>query len=136
VKKGKRVKPVFPIEYRLLLAPRYNERDRRRVTYVALRTVTEFSHFRYEVVVKAEVKGRELHLDIHGLRAPELTLPHSGSALFETELADLDGTYTVVVSKPGHEVNRFTVEITADRVSLLRSPEERFIDLVTAPSEW
>jgi hypothetical protein len=98
--------------------------------------VTEFSHFRYEVVVKAEVTGRELHLDIHGLRAPELTLPHAGSALFETEIPGLNGTYAVVVTKPGREVNTFTVEIAAERVLLLSSPEERFVDLVTVPSEW
>jgi hypothetical protein len=130
------VKPVFPIEYRLLIAPRYNERERRAVTYVGLRTVTEFSHFRYEVVVNAEVKQGELRLDIHGLRAPELTLPHAGSALFETEIPGLDGTYRVVISKLAREVNTFTVAITADRVTVLSSPENRFVDLVTTPSEW
>ena len=85
MKKGKRIKPKFPIEYRLLITHRFKEREGKTVTLVALRTVNEFTSFRYEIVAGLEVDGQKIRLKIHGLRAPQVTIPGTGPALFREE---------------------------------------------------
>ncbi len=136
MKKGKKVKPLFPIEYMLLMSPRYKEREKHAVTYVALRTVNEFSSFRYEIVVDPVIDGRTLRFNIHGLKAPQLTLPHAGPALYETEIPGLRGEYLVVVSKLDGEENEFSVRISDKEVLVEKSPDKKFIDLVTDISVW
>lgn len=136
MKKGKRIKPKFPIEYRVLITPRYKEREKTVVTRVALRTVNEFSNFRYEIVVAPELQDRSLRLNIHGLRAPQVSLPGSGPAVYETEYPDLHGEYDIVVSKLDREENTFGVTITDQHVTLERSPRKKFVEVVTEESEW
>ena len=106
------------------------------VTYVALRTVKEFTNFKYDLIVETRVEGRKLFLDIHGLRAPELTFPNVGPATFETELEDLRGKFEVAVSKLRKEVNVFQVDISRDNVALEQKPDHGFVDLVTRTEEW
>ena len=91
MKKGKRVKPKFPIEYRVLIMREMNEREKRMVTRVALRTTIEFRNFHYEIIVEPILDGRTLHLKIHGLRAPQVTIPGTGPAKYSTTFGDLDG---------------------------------------------
>lgn len=134
-KKGK-VQPKDTYEYVLLIVPRLNERKKRIVTYVALRTVKEFSHFRYQLIVEIRVEKRTLHLDIQGLRPPELTLPDVGPATFETEIDDLHGKVDVVVRRLQKEVNVFHVDISRETVKVGEKPEARFVDLVTRPEDW
>jgi len=136
MKKGRRVKPVFPIEYRLLLVPRYDERMKQYLTHATLRTVNEFSSFRYEIIVSPSVQGNLLGFHIQGLRAPQVTLPHSGPAIFEYDFPGLDGTYDVVITKLDHAENRFTVSISRSEVTVKASPAQRFIDIVTDKEEF
>jgi len=136
MKQGKRVKPVFPIEYRLLITPKYKEREKQFVTYAAIRTVNEFSSFRYEIVVDPTVTNRTLQFAIHGLRAPQVTIPHSGPAMFETEFLNLHGTYDLVVSKPGREKNMFTISISNKEIILKESPQDKFVDVTTSAKEF
>ncbi|MBI4549017.1 MAG: hypothetical protein HY707_13625 [Ignavibacteriae bacterium] len=136
MKKGKRIKPKFPIEYRLLITPKYNERTKETVTLVALRTVNEFSNFRYELVVEPEFANNTLRLNIHGLRAPQLTLPESGPALFQTEYSDLIGAYTIIVSKLDQEENAFSIKISNEKVTVEKSPNKKFVEIVTKVEEW
>jgi hypothetical protein len=136
MKQGKRVKPVFPIEYRLLITPKYKEREKRFVTYAAIRTVNEFSSFRYEIIVDPTVTDRVLQFNIHGLRAPQVTIPHSGPAIFETEFLDLRGTYDLVISKLGREKNTFTISISNKEIILKESPQDKFVDVTTSANEF
>ena len=133
---GKQSGAKFPIEYRLLITPIYHEREKRKATRVALRTVNEFTSFRYEIVVKPELTDRTIRLSIQGLRAPQLTLPEMGPALFATEYTGLHGNYTIIISKPSREENIFTVNISDTHVVLENSPAKRFVDLVTTEGEW
>ncbi len=136
MKKGKRVKPVFPIEYRLFIAPGYNERTKEYYTFVALRTVTEFRSFHYEIVVEPELTGNVLTLAIHGLRAPQITIPGSGSAEFSAELKEMKGSFTVIISKLRKEENTFTVNISRKGVIVEKSPKTKFVEIVTNKEEW
>ncbi len=136
MKKGKRIKPRFPIEYRVLITPKYKEHEKTIVTRVALRTVNEFSNFRYEIVVVPELQDRSLRLNIHGLRAPQVSLPGAGPAVYETEYADLRGPYEIVISKLDREENSFGVTISDRQVTLERAPKKKFVEVVTDENEW
>jgi hypothetical protein len=136
MKKGKRVKPVFPIEYRLLITPAYKEREKEIVTRLVLHTVKEFTNFRYEIVVEPKLTDHTLRLKIHGLRAPQVTLPGSGPATYETEYRNLNGQYSIVVSKLDREENSFDVAISDNRIIVEAAPEQRFIEIITSEEEW
>ena len=136
MKQGKRVKPTFPIEYRILIAPGFNEEGKEVVTRVAVRTVSEFTSFRYEIVVESAVSERTIHLDIRGLRAPQVSLPSSGPAVFETELPKLRGAYDVIVAKPNRETNEFSITVSEKSVTVKKNPENKFVEIVTIEEEW
>ena len=136
MKQGKRVKPVFPIEYRLLITPKYKERENITVILVALRTVNEFTNFLYEIIVEDSVDGNNLHLKINGLRAPQLTLPSTGPAMFKKEYTNLNGTYSVTITKLGRDENTFTVSISNKKATVEQSPDEKFVEVVTNEEEW
>jgi hypothetical protein len=136
MKQGKRIKPIFPIEYRLLITPKYKERENKTVILVALRTVSEFTNFLYEIIVEDSVNDNNLLLSIHGLRAPQVSLPGTGPAVFKKEFTGFNGTYTVVVTKLNREENLFTVNISNKKVTIENSPNEKFVELVTSEEEW
>jgi hypothetical protein len=134
--RGKRIKPVVPIEYRLLITPKLKERERKIVTLVALRTMVEFTNFRYDIVVEPECTDRTLKFTIRGLRAPQVSLPGTGPAVFKTEYDGLHGTYNVIVSKHGKDENLFSVHISNNEIRLKKIPEKKFVEIVTKEVEW
>lgn len=136
VKRGKRVKPVFPIEYRLLIAPLYKEDENKRVITFALRTTNEFSNFRYEIIVESELKDATIRFNIRGLRAPQVSIPGSGPAIYKTEYPDLGGEHNLIIIKPGKEENLYTVSFTKKLISIIKSPKNKFVDVVTSAEEW
>jgi hypothetical protein len=136
MKKGKRVKIVVSIEYRLLITPRYKEREKCYVTLIALRTTTEFSSFHYEIIADPVLTGDTLRIPIRGLRAPHLSIPGSGPAVFSREYQGLSGRYTVIVQKLDKEEARFEVELGENSVNVIAAPEKSYIDIVTNESEW
>jgi len=136
VKRGKRVKPVFPIEYRLLITPVCKENEKKYVTSLALRTTNEFSSFRYEIIVESELIDRTIRLNIRGLRAPHFSIPGSGPAVYKTEYPDLSGQYDLVIVKPGKEENLYSITITKKQILIRKNPKKKFVDVVTLADEW
>jgi hypothetical protein len=136
MKKDKRVKPVEFFDYSLLITKRYKEREKKTVTLVALRTIKEFSNFRYEIIVQDSVDDKTLRLDVRGLRAPQQTIPGSGPALFTKEYDGLHGTYKIIVTKLDKTSNTFLVDIGEEHVKLLQSPVKKFITLTTNEQDW
>lgn len=136
MKQGKRVKVIFPIEYRLLVTSLYKEREKEFVTLIGLRTFNEFTNFHYELIVDISLSGKTLEIDIRGLRAPQVTIPGSGPAVFMKEVKDLHGTYTIVVKKLSKEENIFSLHITKEKVVVKESPAKRFTDVVTTREDW
>ncbi len=136
MKRGKRVKPIFPIEYRLLITPVFKENEKKYVTSLALRTTNEFSSFRYEIIVESELNDRTIRLNIRGLRAPQVSIPGNGPAMYKTEYPDLSGQYDLVIVKPGKEENLYSITITKKQIVLGKYPKKKFVDVVTSPDEW
>jgi len=134
--RGIRIKPVVPIEYRLLITPKLKECERKIVTLVALRTMVEFTNFHYDIIVEPECTDRTLRFTIRGLRAPQVSLPGTGPAVFKTEYDGLHGTYNVIVSKHGKDENLFSVHISNNEIRLKKIPEKKFVEIVTKEVEW
>ncbi len=132
----KQATPKFPIEYRVLITPVWQDREKITVTRVAIRTVNEFTNFRYEIVVKPVLEGRSLRLNINGLRAPQVTIPGTGPALFSVEYRDLRGDYDVTVNKLNRVENTFGITVSESLVTVTRSPRTRFVEIVTSEDEW
>ena len=135
-KRGKKEKPAIPVEYVLLVTPHVNERTGERVTLVALRTVTEFVNFRYDLIVRPTLDGTTLTLLIQGLGAPEMTLPAMGPAQYQLERNDLSGNYDIVVSKHNKQHDLYRVNVSPARVTVESKPDNRFSEIVTRIEDW
>ena len=129
-------KTLPTLEYRLLIAPRYNEREQRYKTLILLETIQVFSTFRYEISVREELSDHTLHLTILGLKAPRLSLPASGHAHFSREYDNLRGTYEVTIEGLDGRTNTFSLRITQNQVSLLKAPSKKFVEAVVDESRW
>jgi hypothetical protein len=101
-----------------------------------LRTVTEFSNFRYEIVVQESVTDNTMRLNISGLRAPQISLPNTGPAMFEKEYTNLKGIHNVIITKLEREENKFVIDISAKGVIVKQSPKEKFVEIVTDHQEF
>jgi len=130
MKEKKQSRLVGPIEFRLLVVPRYKEREKKFVTVIELQTVQEFSNFRYDIVVQDTVEDDVLYLNIRGLRAPQPIMPAVGPALFRKEYADLVRVRKIIVTKIDGEKNSFLVSISRKDVKVKRNPPEKFVELV------
>ncbi|MBI5021952.1 MAG: hypothetical protein HZB59_11005 [Ignavibacteriales bacterium] len=136
MKQGKRVKPKFPIEYRLLIMPLFKEREQKHVTLFAMRTINEFNNFRYEISIDTILKEDIIRFTINGLKAPQMNLPGTGPAVKEIEFENLKGEYQIIISKHGKDENKFFVDISDKQVMLVKTPRKKFSEIVTDSKEW
>ena len=127
-----KAKKTAEFEYRLTIAPHFNERQQIPTTLITIETTKQFASFRYELSVKEEVKRKELHYAILGLKAPQLSLPSSGTAQYVREYENLKGKYDIIVESLDGTANAFTVTITRRAIKILKSPKNPFIELVVA----
>ena len=125
-----------PSEYRLLVAPHFNEREQKYTTLVALETTKSFASFRYELSVREWVEGNTLRYKILGLKAPQLSLPASGRAQFAHEYNNLNGHYEVAVEGLDGNLETFSLRISPQRVKVLKAPDNGFVDIVIDESLW
>ncbi|HLX11270.1 MAG TPA: hypothetical protein VKS81_00525 [Bacteroidota bacterium] len=130
-------KPLpIPVEYRLLVTYRINEQTKKRVVLVALRTVEEFSNFRYEIVVQDSIRDSVLLLDVHGLRVSQKTLPSAGPAIFRKEYPDLLGVSRIVVSKLDRELKSFAITVSKNDIAVVPAETGKYVEFVAREEEW
>ena len=114
-----------PIEYTLDIRHAYNNVKKKVCVRFSIRTVEEFHHFRYEITVDHRLEGHRIEIDMRGLRTRGMLLPASGHAEATIDVCDLDGRYTVAISKPGPITNEFTINVTGNRVILVTDVGKR-----------
>ncbi len=131
MKRTKRIKPTASVEYRLIVQPKYKERENEYVTIVELQTALEFSNFRYEIVVQDSIEGNSLLLDIRGLHAPRSIMPAVGPARFRKEYPVLKKVKRITVTKIDGTKNTFEVSISKKDVGVKKTPDEYFVDFTT-----
>jgi hypothetical protein len=131
-----RTKPAKGAEYRLLIAPHFNEREQRYKTLFQLETTQLFSNFKYDLSVEEQIEGKHLYYSVLSLKTPLLSLPSSGRAQYTREYDDLRGTYEVTVAGLDGSTSSFTVRIAAERVTLVKKPSNGFIDVIVEEAHW
>jgi hypothetical protein len=119
-------------DYRLTISPHVNERQNTPTTVITIETTKAFASFRYELSVKEETNGKEIRYTILGLKAPQLSLPASGTAQFRREYEHLKGKCTILVESLDGTTNEFAVNISGENIRILKSPKTPFIELIIA----
>jgi hypothetical protein len=120
-------------EYRLLVAPVFNERNQRVMTRVVLETTRIFASFRYKLTVKEERVSRSLTYTVTGISAPKLDLPSAGPARFVRDYDDLSGSWTVTVNGLDGSKGTCTLRIGPKQVKMVKQGPEGSIEVVTDP---
>lgn len=90
-----------PIEYRLLVRPTFDETLKKAGTLFLLETSKQFTNFSYVIDVKDDIKGNTLVWTLHGLRAPSMNMPATGTAQYRKVYFDLPRTVNFTLVKKG-----------------------------------
>jgi hypothetical protein len=123
-------------QYRLLIAPHFDERKQRNTTKVVLETATSFASFRYELTVEEKVTPGTIAYRILGLNAPQLSLPAAGPARFVREYDHLAGSYDLSVQGLDGKTCTVRVRIRPTDVRLVKLPAGAPIQVVTDERLW
>jgi len=124
-----------PIEYRLLISPSYSEVSKKQGIVFRLETVKEFSSFRYAIAVEERLMEDTITWKIHGLRSPGISLPATGPATFMKKYEDLKGTYLFTITKLDGVEKTFTLDIYEQKVSVVKAPKQKFLEILTSVDE-
>ncbi len=118
-------------EYRLIVTPHYDEVRQRTVTRVRLETAQAFASFAYEISVDERREGTSFRYRVLGLNAPGVGLAGAGSARYQRDYEELNGTYTfAVIGLDGME-HRCAVAIDEKGVRQVSLPTGTGLALVT-----
>jgi hypothetical protein len=90
-----------PIEYRLLVRPTYDETLKKDGVLFLLETSKQFTNFSYVIDVKDDVEGGAVVWTLHGLRAPSMNMPATGTAQFKKVYFDLPKAVNFTLVKKG-----------------------------------
>jgi hypothetical protein len=128
-------KKKSPIEYRLLISRSHGEVTRKQEIVFRLETVKEFSSFNYAIAVEERLTGNTIAWKIHGLRSPAISLPAIGPATFVKKYEDLKGLYLFTITKLDGAENTFTLDVVERKVSVIKAPKHKFIEILTSMDE-
>jgi hypothetical protein len=123
-------------EYRLLIAPHYDERKQRNITRVVLETVKSFASFRYELTVEEKVSSNTIAYKILGLSAPQLSLPAVGPARFAREYDNLSGVYDISIQGLDGKTSIMGIRIRPNNVKVIKPSTGNIVDVVTDELDW
>ncbi len=124
------------LEYRLLVLPSDDDPKFENAIFVGLRTLKEFSNFKYELVVTDTLIGDTLTLNIIGLRTPRTDVPTTGVASFTNLYSNGRKIKTIIIRKMEKKENSFSVRITERQTVVKSIPDRPFVELVTKREEW
>lgn len=88
-----------PIEYRLLVQPAVDDIQKKEGFLFLLETSKQFTNFSYVIDVKDDVNGSDVVWTLHGLRAPSMNMPATGTAQFRKFYSELPRTIRFTLVK-------------------------------------
>jgi hypothetical protein len=97
------------------------------VTAFIVQTVREFVSFSYDIPLESTIEGREIGINIRGLRVPENLVPGKGQARGIFYHPRLMGTYDVLVTNVDGVVNKFEATFGPKVVEVKRASRKPFI---------
>ena len=120
-------------EYSLNIFHHYDEKIKRNVIVFLVQTIRIFVSFRYEILLEEAVQGSVIDLKIVGLHVPELLMPQTGPAAGRRDFKELQGSYTLNISKQDKTLNIFQIEILPDSVEIRQKPGNAFLIVSNEP---
>ena len=120
-------------DYTLNIFHHYDEKTKKNVVVFLVQTTKIFVSFQYEILLENGIAGDQINLRITGLHIPELLMPHTGPAQGRCDYTNLNGSYTVSVTKQDRTMNEFSIHITASTVEILHKPRTPFILVSSDP---
>jgi hypothetical protein len=118
-------------EFRLTIAPHYDQVRQRTVTRVVLETAQTFASFAYDIAVDESRSGNAFRYRVLGLKAPSVGLPGSGTARFQRDYEGMEGTFSFTVVGLNGEERVCTVAVDAAGVRRITGPAGSGLSLVT-----
>lgn len=124
-----------PIEYRLLVHHTYDETLKKPGILFLLETSKQFTNFSYRIAVKDRFDGKQLEWTLHGLQAPSMNMPETGTAQFSTVYFDAPRTIEFTLIKK--EKIRTSVSIKILKNSVTATPATAgFLKVYTDKAEF
>jgi hypothetical protein len=114
-----KTKKIPPIEYRLLVQHTYDDTLKKPGILFLIETTKQFTNFSYRINIRDRFDGRNLQWTLHGLQAPSMNMPESGTAQFSTVYFDAPRTIHFTLIK--NDAVQATAEITILKTSVKAS---------------
>lgn len=112
-----------PVEYRLLVEHTEDELLKRKGILFLLETTTQFTNFSYHIDVRESLEGRALRWTLHGLKAPSMNMPQTGTAQFAQVYEELPKTLRFTLTKNDAVSADAELKIGTASVSLAAQPD-------------
>lgn len=123
------------IEYRLLVQHSYDDIQKKHGVLFLLETSKQFTNFSYGIDVRDAIDGKELHWTLHGLRAPSMNMPETGTAQYSKVYFDLPKTVRFTLVKK--EKIRSSAEIKIGKTAIAATaPDDAFLKIYTDNEEF
>lgn len=123
------------VEYRLLVQPAYDETLKKHGYLFLLETSKIFTNFSYVIDVRDVLEGNGLLWTLHGLRAPSMIMPATGSATFRKIYFDLPRTVRFTLLKSG--TTKASAEIVFGKNGITATSESStFLKVYTNAAEF
>ncbi|MBI2428609.1 MAG: hypothetical protein HYV29_07425 [Ignavibacteriales bacterium] len=120
------------IEYRLLIEHTYDDTLKKEGIMFLLETTKQFTNFSYQIDVKDVLKGNVMHWELHGLRAPSMNMPGTGTAQFTTVYFDIPKTFTFILTKTEKiqaeteiKISRSAIHVSDGQINFLKIYTDR-----------
>ncbi len=91
-----------PVEYRLLITKTYDDTVKKEGIRFLLETSKQFTNFAYVIDIHDTLEKSSLTWSLHGLRAPSMNMPTTGSARFEKVYFELPKKINFTFAKKGN----------------------------------
>ncbi len=123
------------IEYRLLVQPTFDTTKNKHGILFLLETSKQFTNFSYIIDVKESVNGKKIVWTLHGLRAPSMNMPSTGTAQYSNIYFDLGKEIDFTVVKKDRVDASTSLKFLASSIKSSRSVVN-FLKIYTDENEF
>lgn len=123
------------IEYRLLVQPTFDATVNKEGILFLLETSKQFTNFAYVIDVKETVEGKKIVWVLHGLKAPSMNMPSTGTAQFSKIYFDLGKSAEFTLIKKEKIDASTTLKFSLTSVSSTKSVVN-FLKIYTDENEF
>lgn len=123
------------IEYRLLIEHTYDDTVKKEGIMFLLETTKQFTSFLYQIDVRDILEGNTMRWSLHGLRAPSMNMPGTGTAQFSKTYFDIPKTIAFTLTKTGASRAESEIKISKSGIKVSNS-QINFLKIYTDRAEF